>query len=357
MNFGGLSERLIDFANCLVGWIRGGLGFVCVVTCIFIAAILGSSSACSAMVGAMLIPAMTKKGYDKSFAAGIVAASGGLGPLIPPSTLAIIYAGIAEVSINKMFVAGYVPGIILAVAFMVYAHIQARRHNWPAEEKPTVKIFFEKFKRAILTLLLPIIIMGSIMTGICTATESAVIAVIYCLILSVFVYKTIKITEIPKLLVKGARSGAMILIVISAASFLAYAMTVSMIPQTVTAGITALTTNPYIFLLLVQVILFIAGMFLDASCAIVILTPILLPVAKSLGVDPLFFGILMILNLQIGILTPPVGVNLYVAASVSKMDVLSVAKASVPFILMIGALVVVSIFVPGIFTFLPNLIG
>lgn len=203
MNFGGLSEKLIDFANCLVGWIRGGLGFVCVVTCIFIAAILGSSSACSAMVGAILIPAMAKRGYDKGFSAGIVAASGGLGPLIPPSTLAIIYTGIAEVSINKMFVAGYAPGIILAVAFMVYAYIQGRRHNWPAEPKPTAKVFLTKLKGAIIPLLLPVIIMGSIMTGVCTATESAVIAVLYCMIVSVFMYRTIKIRELPQLLIRG----------------------------------------------------------------------------------------------------------------------------------------------------------
>ena len=356
MNIGGLSNRLIDFANCCVGWIRGGLGFVVILVCMFLAAILGSSSACSAMVGAILIPAMAERGYDKDFSAAVVAASGGIGPVIPPSTLAILYACAANVSINSMFYGGYGPGILMVVLFMVYSYYMARKHNFPAEPKPTVKKFFSSLKSAALPLLLPIIIMGSIMTGICTATESAVIAVIYCIIISCFVYRSIKVTDLPKMLIKGAKSGCMVLAVVAAASYLAYVMTVSQIPQSFTASMVALTDNKYVFLLLVEVVLLVSGMFLDASCAILILTPIMLPAATAMGVNPVFFGILMIVNLQIGILTPPVGLNLYVTASVAHMDILRVAKACIPFMAILFALTILMIFCPAIVTFIPSIL-
>ncbi len=356
MNFGGLSNRLVEFANCVVGWIRGGLGFVVVLVCAFLAAILGSSSACSAMVGAVLIPAMAERGYDKDFSAAIVAASGGIGPIIPPSTLAILYAVAANVSINQMFLGGYGPGILMMALFMLYAYIVARRRGYPAEAKPTAQTFLHSLKRAIIPLLLPVIIMGSIMLGICTATESAVIAVVYCIVVSCFVFRTIRVSELPKMLIKGAKSGCIVLTVVAAANFLAYVMTMSQIPQSVTAAITTLTSNKYVFLLLVEVVLLAVGMFLDASCAIVVLTPILLPAAQALSISPLFFGVLMIVNLQIGILTPPVGLNLYVTASVAKMDVLRVAKACVPLMLILFGLTILMILCPAVVTAIPQLL-
>lgn len=357
MNFGGLSNRLVVFAQSVVGWIRGGLSFVVVLVCMFLAAILGSSSACSAMVGAVLIPAMAERGYDKDFSAGIVAASGGIGPIIPPSTLAILYAGAASVSINRMFYGGYGPGLLMAVLFMAYAYLVARRKNFPAGPKPTLKSFLESLKQAIIPLLLPVIIMGSIMTGICTATESAVVAVLYCIIVSCFIYRTIRVRDLPKMLIKGAKSGCMVLAVVSSANFLAYIMTMSLIPQSFTDTVVALASNKYVFLILVEVILLVAGMFLDASCAILILTPIMLPAVTAFGIDLVFFGILMIVNLQIGILTPPVGLNLYVTASVAKMDIFRVAKAAVPFMLILFGLTILMIIFPGIVTAIPQMLS
>lgn len=357
MNSGGLSERLINFANCLVGWIHGGLGFVCIVTCCFLAAILGSSSACAAMVGAILVPAMVKRGYGDDFAGAVVAGSGCIGPIIPPSSSALIYAVAAEQSVSKLFVGGYVPGAMIAIAFMIYTYVIARKRHYPPEPKPTMKSFGVAFRRAIVPLLLPIIIMGGIISGFFTATESAAIAVLYCFIISCFVYRTIKLSEIPALLKKAATGSCVVLAVMTTANFLGYILTLSQIPQTAAAAIASVTSSRIVFLLLVNIILIVAGCFLDASSAIVILTPVLLPACTAFGVDLIFFGVMMTVNLMIGVLTPPVGLNLYVVSSVAKIDILRLAKAAIPFMLILSAVVLVMVFFPDIVTFLPNILA
>lgn len=352
MNSGGISKRLINFAQCIVGWIRGGLGFVVVVTCMFLAAILGSSSACSAMVGAVLIPAMRDRGYDDDFAGALVASSGGIGPLIPPSLPLLMYAVVAQQSVANLFLAGYVPGILIGVVFMVYTYFYARKHKYPAEDKPTVRQFFSAFGQALIPLGLPVIIMGGILSGVFTATESAVVAVIYCLIIGLFVYREIKIKDIPKVVVKAAKTTGMVLIVIATASVLSYVLTIARIPQTVTALITSITSSRIVFLLLVNFVLIICGMFLDAGCAIIILTPVFLPAANAMGVNPIFFGVMMTVNLMIGVLTPPVGLNLYVTSSIAKIDILKLSKAVLPFIYMLFGLILLMVIFPQIVTFM-----
>jgi len=352
MNRGGLSSRLIDFSNCVVGWIRGGLGFVVVLTCCFLAAILGSSSACAAIVAAILVPAMLDRGYNKEFAGALVASSGGIGPIIPPSACAIIYAVAASQSVKELFIAGYVPGVMIAVSFMLYTYIVARRKGYPAEAKPTVKSFFNAFKSAIIPLLLPVIIMGGIVSGVFTATESAVAAVLFCIFVSAVIYKEIKVKDFPLILIKSAKMSCVVLAVMTTANFLGYIMTLSQIPQSTTALITKFTQDPVVFLLLANVVFIFAGMFLDAACAIVILTPVLLPAAMALNVNPVFFGIMMTVNLMIGVLTPPVGLNLYVTSSVAGIDILRLSKAVIPFILIMLAIILVMVFFPGIVTFM-----
>ena len=357
MNGGGLSERLLDFANCLVGWIHGGLGFVCVVTCCFLAAILGSSSACAAMVGAILVPTMVKRGYEKNFSGAVVAASGCVGPIIPPSSSAIIYAVAAEQSVSKLFVGGYVPGLMIGVVFCVYIYIQAKPKGFPAEPKPTLKLIVSSFKSAIVPLLLPIIIMGGILSGKFTATESACVAVLYCMIVACFIYRTIKIRELPAIILKAAKGSCVVLAVMMTANFLGYILTLSQIPQTAAAAIRAMTDSRVLFLLMVNVILIIAGMFLDAASAIVILTPVFLPALAIYGVDPIFFGVMMTVNLMIGVLTPPVGLNLYVVSSVAKLDIMELAKEAIPFMIMLVLIVLFMVLFPGFVTFLPNMVG
>lgn len=357
MNSGGVSKRLIGFAQSVVGWIHGGLGFVVIVTCMFLAAIIGSSSACSAMVGVILIPAMVERGYGIDFSAGLVASSGSVGPLIPPSIPLLVYAVTASQSVSKLFVAGYMPGILIAVAFMIYTYLYAKKHNYPAEPKPTVNLFFKSFAKAIIPLLLPVIIMGGILSGVFTATESAIAAVLYCFIIGVFVYKELKFKDIPGVILRAAKTTGMVMMVLCTAAFLSYVLTLAEIPQAVTALVLGITKNRIIFLLLVNAMLIVVGMFLDAVCAIIILTPVFLPAAISLGVDPAFFGIIMAVNLMIGVLTPPVGMNLYVTSSIAKVDLLRLSKSVMPFIYILVGIIVLMILCPDVVMFLPNLMN
>lgn len=356
MNRGELSKKMVRFANCLVGWVPGGLGFTTIIACMFIAAILGSASAAAAMIGAIMIPEMVNRGYDEDFSCALTASAGSIGPIIPPSIPMIVYGVIANVSVVKMFVAGYIPGILMGVFFAVYTYFYARKHGYPAEKKPTPRELWVAFKEAFLTLLLPVLIMGSILTGVCTATEAAVLAVVYAFILSAFVYHTLPLKELPTVLMNGAKSASMVLIVVAAANMLSWAVTMMNIPRMVSALVYSITTSPVVFLIIVNLILIVAGMFLDATSAIMILAPVLLPIALELGVDPLAFGIIMTVNLSIGVLTPPVGLNLYVVSSLQKVDILRVSKAAIPFIIIIFAILVAASVFPQMLTFLPTLL-
>ena len=249
-----------------------------------------------------------------------------------------------------------VPGILMAVMFMIYSYFFARKHGYPAEPKPTPKEVWTAFKVAAPTLLLPILIMGTILAGICTPTESAVLAVVYALFLSCVVYRTLPLRELKETFVHSAKSAAMVLVVIATASLLSWAVTVMNIPQMMADFVYSITDSPAVFLMIVNVLLVIAGMFLDAGSAIMILSPVLLPIALSLQIDPLAFGIIMVVNLSIGVLTPPVGLNLYVVSSLSNLDIMRVAKACMPFILMIFGMLIVCSFFPQILTFLPELL-
>lgn len=356
MNRGQLSKKMVRFANCILGWIPGGLGFTTIISCMFIAAILGSASAAAAMIGAILIPEMIDRGYDKEFACALTASAGSIGPIIPPSIPMIVYGVIANVSVVKLFCAGYIPGVLMAVLFGIYTYFYAKKHRYPAEKKPSLQESATAFKEAFLTLLLPVIIMGSILCGVCTATEAAVLAVVYAFFLSIIVYRTLPLKEVPNVLLNGAKSAAMVLAVVAAANMLSWAVTMMNIPATVSAFVCNITTSPLVFLIITNLILIIAGMFLDASSAIMILTPVLLPIALQLGVDPLVFGIIITVNLSIGVLTPPVGLNLYVVSSLSKVDILRIAKAAAPFMILIFMILIMASAWPQTITFLPNLL-
>jgi C4-dicarboxylate transporter DctM subunit len=298
---------------------------------------------------------MVKRGYQKEFAGALVAASGCVGPIIPPSSTALIYAVAAEASVSKLFVGGYFPGFVIAGIFMLYTYIVAKKRGYPAEPMPTLKSFAVTFRRAIIPLLLPVIIMGGILSGMFTATESAAVAVLYCFVIGCFVYRTIKLRDIPRLLKNSATSSCIVLAVMMTANYLGYILTLSRIPQTAAAAISAWTQSPIVFLLMINVVLLIAGCFLDAASAIVIFTPILLPACRAFGVDIIFFGVMMTVNLMVGVLTPPVGLNLYVVSSVAKIDILRLAKDSIPFMVMLCAVLLLMVFFPQSVLFLPGL--
>lgn len=349
MNTGGLSKRLVSFAQKTIGWVHGGLGFATILASMLIAAILGSASASAAMIGMIMIPEMVERGYKDEYAAALVGASGSIGPIIPPSIPLIIYGVIAQLSISKLFVSGYVPGVLIGGFFMIYNYRFAKKNKYPAEKKPTFKEFFSSFRQALLTLFLPVIIMGGILGGIFTPTEAGVVAVVYALFIGMVVYREISIKDLFKILLKAANSSAMILIVMAVASFLSWVFTMQRIPFLISELIFSITQNPMVFLLIVNLVMIVVGMFLDAVSALTIMTPVLLPVSLALGVDPILFGVMMTVNLSIGVLTPPVGLNLFVTSSISKVGVMRISKAVVPFILLIILVLVLMMLLPNVF--------
>ncbi|MFA5514223.1 MAG: TRAP transporter large permease [Sphaerochaetaceae bacterium] len=349
MNSGGLSKRLVNFSQKTIGWIHGGLGFTTVLSSMLIAAILGSASASAAMIGMIMIPEMVSKGYKADYSAALVAASGSVGPIIPPSIPLIVYGVIAQLSITKLFASGYIPGVIIGAFFMIYNYFFAKKQNYPAEKKPTFKEFVIAFKEAILTLFLPIIIMGGILGGIFTPTEAGVVAVVYAMFISMVVYREVSIKELFKIFLKAANSSAMILMVMAVASFLSWIFTMQRIPFVISELIYSITKSPFVFLLIINIVMIVVGMFLDAVSALTIMTPVLLPVCIGLGINPILFGVMLTVNLSIGVITPPVGLNLFVTSSISKVGILRITKAVLPFIALIFIVLVMMMIFPKMF--------
>lgn len=356
MNIAGLSKRLAMFAQDIIGWVRGGLGFTVILTSMFIAAILGSASACAALIGMVMIPEMLARGYRHDFSSALVASAGAIGPIIPPSIPLIVYGVIAQVSVIKLFIGGYIPGIMMGVAFMLYTYIHARKYNYPAEKFPTVKSIANSFISALPTLLLPIIIMGGIMSGLFTPTEAGVAGVVYAMLVGLVIYrKELKLSDLPKVFIRAACNTAMVLMVISTATLLSWVLTLEQIPQTVSQIMLSITDSKYVFLIIINLFLVVMGMFLDSVSGITILAPVLLPAALALGVDPLFFGVMMVVNFSIGAITPPVGLNLYVTSSIAKIDIVTLSKSAIPFCFLIFAVLMMMVFFPEIVTYLPEL--
>lgn len=355
MNTGGLSKRLVDFARDVIGWVRGGLGFTVILASMFIAAILGSASASAAIIGTVMIPEMLASGYKKDFSSALVASAGAIGPIIPPSIPLIVYGVIAQVSVTKLFIGGYVPGILMGLAFMIYTYFHAKKYNYVLGKVPTLGQVVKSFFLAIPTLLLPFIIMGGIIGGVFTPTEAGVVGVAYAAIVGIFFYKEIKIKDIPRLLLSSAGNTAMVIMVISTASLLSWVLTLEQMPQTITSMMLSITENKYIFLILVNLLLVVMGMFLDSVSGITIIAPVLLPAALALGIDPVFFGVMLAVNFSIGAITPPVGLNLYVTAGIAKIDLVSLSRSAIPFCILIFLVIMIMVFFPEIVTILPNL--
>lgn len=355
MNVGGLSKRLVVFARDLVGWLRGGLGLTVILASMFIAAILGSASASAAIVGMVMIPEMLENRYRHDFSSALVASSGAIGPIIPPSIPLIVYGVIAQVSVAKLFFAGYMPGILIGLFFMIYTVRHATKYHYPVENFPSARKLLRSFLRAFPTLLLPVIIMGGILGGIFTPTEAGVVGVVYALFIGLFLYREISFKDLPNAFLNAANNTAMVLMVIATANLLSWVLNLQQMPQTIASAMLALTTNKYIFLIIVNVFLVIMGMFLDSVSGITILAPVLLPVAITLGIDPVFFGVMIAVNFSIGAITPPVGLNLYVTASIAKIDIFKLSRAAIPFGILMFLVLLIMVFFPDIVTFLPNL--
>lgn len=356
MNSGGISRRLIDFATTLVGHVRSGLSMVAVIAAKFFGGITGSAIADTAAIGSVMIPAMARKGYKKPYAAALLASAGSIGPIIPPSIPMVVYGSIAGVSVGKLFMGGYLPGLLIGLSLMAAAYIIGRRHGHPKEEKATWGQRWNAFRDAIFALITPAIIMGGIVGGVVTPTEAGVVGTIYAFIVGKFIYRELKWKSIPGILVRTAVTSGIVVLVMSTASVYGWVLAYERIPQIVAEAFVALSDNPAIVLGLIMIIMLILGMFLDGTAALIIMTPVFLPIVTALEVDLVFFGVLMAINICIGTVTPPVGVCLYVSAGIAKISLEEVSKAVLPFVaVLVGALFVLTAF-PQIIMFLPNLL-
>ena len=333
MSAGGMTARLLGFCNILVGWLRGGLAYINVVISMFFAGITGAAVADTSAVGSILIPAMKKEGYDIDFAAAVTATSSTIGPVIPPSIPFIIYGVLGEVSIASLFLAGFVPGVLLGLFQMGVVGYYSHKHQYPKGSLPSLKTSIKVSIDAALVLMLPVIILGGILTGIFTPTESACIAVFYALFLSLVVYRDIDIRWLPRILIDTAATSSLVMMVIGMASIFSWLLASEEIPQMITERIMSATTNKVLILLLLNAVLLIIGTFMETTASLIILTPVLLPLMKQIGVDPLHFGVILVLNLVIGLTTPPVGVCLFIACSIGQTSLVRLSRAILPFLL------------------------
>lgn len=358
MERGGISKRLINLANLLLGNLYGSLAIVLIVTSAFFGALTGSSTATVAAIGGIMIPAMLRSGYEEGFSLSTSASSGFLGCIIPPSIPMITYGVAAGVSIGGMFMAGVIPGILLALGMCCYAFYFGRKNNYKASDKrPTGKEILAAFKEAVWALLMPVIILGGIYGGIFTPTEASCVALFYGLIVGVFVFKELKIRDLPKMIKQAMINSAMVLFIIAGATAFGYLMTRGMIPAKIATAITSITDNSILFLLIVNVLLLVMGTFMETNAAIMITAPIFLPIVTAMNINPIHFGTIMIVNLAIGQITPPLGVNLFVAAGIQGGTLEKVVNRHLIRYILICILILLLItYIPGLSLVLPSLL-
>ncbi|EPV2529111.1 TRAP transporter large permease [Vibrio alginolyticus] len=358
MSQGGISKRLLHVAEVFFGHFTGGLGIVAIVACMFFASISGTGSATVAAIGLTMIPSMVKKGYDRSFAGALIASSGGIGVIIPPSVVMIVYAITAEVSVTKMFMAGIIPGLVVGMVLIGYCLIVSKMRGYTGNErKATWSERLAALKEASWAMLLPVIILGGIYSGIFTPTESAAIGVLYGLFFGMFVYKELKPAQVVKIILESSLLVGAVLVIVGASVTFGRILTLERLPTEIAQFILSITENKLLILLCINVLLLLVGTFMETLAAIVILTPILLPITSALGMDPVHFGIVMIVNLAIGFVTPPLGANLFMASQVGKVPIESLSKAIMGWIgAMIVALMLIT-FTPAISLSLPALLS
>ena len=371
LTHGGVARRIIRFATSMIGHWYGGMGLAAVVACAMFAAISGSSPATVMAVGSILIPAMVAQGYPVKFGTGVIATSGGLGILIPPSIVMVMYAvatsgmvvtgpdggPIMSASIGTLFMAGVIPGLMLATMLGATTTYRAWKNDYPRMPRASWRERWRAFRESVWGLMLIVIIMGGIYGGIFTPTEAAAVSAVYAFVIAVWVYKDIRLREVPKVLLTSAAMSAMLLYIITNAVMFAFILTSEQIPQAVSAWIVDMGLGKIGFLMAVNIILLVIGMVMEPSAIILIMAPILFPVAMKLGVDPVHFGIMLVVNMEVGLCTPPVGLNLYVASSLSKLGLTDVTKATWPWLLTALIFLMLVTYIPDISLFLPRLLG
>ena len=356
MTTGGVAKRMITFANACIGHLRGGLAMASVLACMLFAAVSGSSPATVVAVGSIVIAGMVRNGYSKEFATGVITNAGTLGILIPPSIVMVVYAAATETSVGKLFMAGVIPGIILGLMLMVAIYFRARYLNIPRQPRASLSEMLRAGRDSIWGLMLLVIILGGIYGGVFTPTEAAAVAAVYAFFVAVYVYRDLGIKKVPRVLVEASKVTVMLMFIVANALLFAHVLTTERIPQAITEQIVAMGMPPWQFLIVVNILLLIAGNFMEPTGIILILAPILFPIATELGIDPVHLGIIMVVNLEIGMVTPPVGLNLFVASGITGMPLFKVVRAALPWLMVLVAFLVIVTYVPQISMFLPNLL-
>lgn len=357
LTHGGVAKRMINFATSMVGHWHGGLGLAGVLACALFAAVSGSSPATVVAIGSILLPAMVKAGFPRRFGAGVITTSGSLGILIPPSIVMVIYAVATNSSVGALFMAGVIPGIILATTLGSVAYYRARKNNYPRLPKATVTQRLKAFRESVWGLLLIVIVLGGIYSGVFTPTEAAAMSAVYAFIVAVFIYKDMPLKGIPKVLLDSANMSAMLLYIITNAVLFSYLMTSEQIPQVMADWILGHHLGKIAFLLVTNILLLLAGNVMEPSSIILILAPILFPVAMQLGIDPIHFGILMTVNMEVGMCHPPVGLNLYVASGITKMGITELTVSVLPWLIAMVIFMLLITYVPAISLWLPHTLG
>lgn len=357
MGKGGVSKRLLELATVMVGWMVGGLAMVTVVSCMFFAAISGSGPATVAAIGSFMIPTMREKNYGAGFAAALTAAAGSIGVIIPPSIPFVLYGVVAGVSVGSMFLAGIIPGLIIGIGLMVVSYMISKKEGYkPATyERVTFKQVLKAIYESKWALMIPVIILGGIYGGVFSPTEAAVVAVVYAIVIGLFVHRELTWSDIYKSIVESAIINASTMIIIGLSISFAYIMTLEKVPNAIAGFITSISDSHIVILLVINIFLLIVGMFIDTISALIVLAPILLPIVTNVGVDPIHFGVILVANLAIGFITPPLGVNLFVASSVSKIPLEQIIRAIMPFLIMMIITLMVITYIPAMSTWLPSI--
>jgi C4-dicarboxylate transporter DctM subunit len=354
MESGGISRRLFDFAHAIVGFVYGGLAMVAVVAAMFFAGISGAAAADTAAVGAVSIPAMIRKGYKKGFAAAVQAAGGSIGVIIPPSIPMIIFGVVGGVSIGKMFMGGFIPGLLIGVGLMTVSYVLAKKAGYEKDAFMGFRKILRTFWGALWALLMPVIILGGILGGIFTPTEAAVVAALYGLVIGFFVYRELRLRDLPRIFTRAAISTSTVMLLIATANIFGWILTAERVPQDVAAYLVTLSSSRYVLYGLILICLLVVGTFMETSASLIILTPVFLPVVEKLGIDPVHFGVVMVTALAIGMLTPPLGICLFISCNIAHIQLSEIVRYIMPFLVIMIAMLVLITYVPDLVMVIPN---
>ncbi len=356
MDHGGISGRIVRLASTLVGHFRGGLAMVAIVSCMFFSGVSGSAVADAAAIGSALIPAMTRRNYDPSFSAALVASSAVMGPVIPPSIPMVLYGVLAGVSIADLFIAGILPGIVIGLALMIVCYWEAVRNDYPREPRATWREFATELRRSVWALMMPVIILGGILSGVFTPTEAGVAAVAYALVIGTLVHRDLRWNHVATVLRSTVTGTAVVMFLVATSTLFAWLMTVERVPQEIAATMMGWTTNVVLQLMLINVFLLVLGTVLDVAPALILAVPVLLPLVKQLGVDPVHFGVIVVVNLVVGLITPPVAPTLVITAGIAGISLDRITAAIWRFLITLLAVLLLVTYIPALSTWLPSLL-